>query len=132
MKKASEILLLIGGILEIVAAVGFLISGIVMILFGTPLMAEPLKQIAEEAVSKSTTQVSVEAVMSLLVTTFIATGIGFLFACVFSVIGAIVTFKASKERSKGLFIASMVFGILSGTTVATIGSIFGLIVASRE
>lgn len=132
MKKASSILLLIGGILEITAAVGFMIAGVVMLLFGTPVMTNLLREIATEAAKDSTTSVSVDTLMQIFMYTFVSMGVTFLVTCVISVVGAILTFKASKRQTRGLFIAAMVFGILSGTVVATVGSIFGLISSTRE
>lgn len=132
MKRASNILLLIGGILEITAAVGFMIAGVVMLLFGTPVMTNLLREIATEAAKDSTTSVSVDTLMQIFMYTFVSMGVTFLVTCVISVVGAILTFKASKNQTRGLFIASMVFGILSGTVVATVGSILGLISSTRE
>ena len=58
---------------------------------------------------------------------FVSLGVMFAIFAVGSVANAIVAFKAINTSSKGLLIANIVFGVISGVTVNIVGAIFGLI-----
>lgn len=125
MKKAKEILLLVGGILQIAGAVGFAIAGLVFAILSG------LKDFIVEGLSNGTitsdlpgTPEEQAAAVSVLFITFAV--LFFLFTA-FNIVGAIITFKARKAESKPLLIATIVFGVLGGTEVAAVGAVFGLI-----
>ena len=52
----------------------------------------------------------------------------FMILLVLAAIGAIITFTAKKKLTKGLLIATVVFGILSCTEVSAVGAIMALVI----
>lgn len=60
------------------------------------------------------------------------------FACVFfvelvlSIVNTVVIKKASTKHTKNLYIASIVFGVITGNEIGLVAAIFGLIVLSKE
>ena len=63
---------------------------------------------------------------------FMSIGVMFAIFAVASVINAILAFKAVNTSSKGLLIANIVFGVLSGVSVNIVGAIFGLIARNMK
>ena len=63
---------------------------------------------------------------------FLVMAICFLVWTVVDAVGAIVTFKARKENSQALYVASIVFGILGATEVAAVGGVFGLVSGGEQ
>ena len=132
MKKASNLLLTVGGILEIVGALLFLIAGIVFIVFASPASAELIKEGLNSGAIHTDIEGSVEEIVQGLQIIFTVLAVLFFFFTLFSLIGGIVTFSAKKKQTKGAFIAAIIFGFLSATVVASVGGIFGLIAGNRQ
>ena len=132
MKKASNILLLVGGILQIVCAVSFLICGIVFIAFASPASADIIKEGLSNGTIHTDIEGSTEEIVKGIQIIFTALAVMFFIFTVFGVIGTIVTFSAKKKQTKGAFIAAIIFGFLSGTVIPSVGGIFGLIGSNQQ
>ena len=131
MKKATSILLTIGGVLEIVAAVGCIIGAVVCFILASPMFVDFVREVATEE-SKGASPDKIEQAVLIMQWALIYSGVICAVVGVMSAIGSVVTFKAQKAGTRGLYIAALVFGILGGTTVASVGAIFGLVTTSRE
>ena len=132
MKKASKILLLIGGILHIVNAVSYflltiymLIAGIAYLVTGSMAFANyfPLEEADAEIMSVT---FFVCAIM------FICFSVLFIGFGVVSIIASKKAFQAKNELTKGLCITAIVFGAILDNTPAIIGGIFGLIALGKN
>ena len=131
MKKATKILLTVGGVLEIVAGVGLIIAAIVCFILASPAFVDFIRQLATEE-SKGATPEKIDQAMLIMQWALILSGVICAVIGVFGAIGSVITFKAQRADSRGLYIAALVFGILSGTTVASVGAVFGLVSSGRE
>lgn len=133
MKKVSQIILLIAGILAIVGALAWLTLSIIYMLIGGffvaiqngTIPAEDVPEWVWEFVNnflKSHDGLTIEAVIAAMFTT----GAIYLVFAIFSIPAAIISFLARNKESTGLYVCCIIFGVLSGTVVASVGGIFGL------
>ena len=127
MRKVSNILLLVGGICAIVCAVSLLVTAIVFFVGGSSVLSNFLTPILEkEGVNDP------EKVTLIIQLCSIFMGIFFLLMAIFAVPSAIVSFAAQKKPTKGLLIANIILGYLSGSSYNMAGGIVGLIANARE
>ena len=129
MRKASKILFLIGGIVAIVAAVVWLIWGIVLfILPNTEAFEEAIKQAMKE-----NPDVSEELLRATLQGTLIGGGVSLIFETVCCALSSFFAFKAYKQEkpSTALCVLNIVFGALS-VEVNLVGAIFALIANGQD
>ena len=131
MKKATHILLTVGGVLEIVAAVGCIIGAVVCFILASPIFVDFVRDMAMEE-GRGATAEEIDRAMKIMQLALVYSGVICAFFGIMSAIGSVVTFKAQKAGTRGLYIATLVFGVLGGTTVASVGAIFGIIQTSRE
>ena len=133
MKKASEILLLIGFILAIISAVGLLIAAIVFFVLGSPAM----KEFVIEGINNGTIVVngfngSAEDAALFYQAAMIGGGVGMLIAMAIEIAGAIVCFFARQRQVQGLYIASIVLGALGAGACLIVGGVFGLVALGQR
>ena len=135
MKNASKILFLVGGIVSCVEALTYLIVGIVMIWFGTSedIKNEMLKSYTvSDAIrdfgNGTTPADAVQAVQGL----YVVLGVMFIIFIFLALANAILSFKARKSESKGLFIANIVFGFVSSCIINSVGGILAVIASNRD
>lgn len=134
MKKASQIVLLVAGILTIICAVAYLISSIVYFAAGAVvIMLEngtispaDFPEWAQQIIDQISAGKEYDSYAALAAALFTAGAFLLIFA-IFSIPAAILSFLARSKDTKGLYICCIVFGILSTTIVATAGGILGLI-----
>lgn len=131
MRKASDIILLVGAIISIVCVLVFLIIGIIMTLAGQLSTEEIIKAMNE---GKYTTDVpgTPEEKAAAIKAILTGTGIFFLVVAVLGVVNAVLGFVARVKKSTPLYVANIVFGVLSLTEVTLVGGIFGLIANGQE
>ena len=123
MRRASNILLLVGGIYAIVCAVTFFVMGIVFLTGGSlPIIGHYLEEAFRQADIDDP-----EKVRLLIQITSISCGVTFIFCAVLCIPSCIVSFVARKNPTKGLLIANIVIGYLCGTTYNVVGGILGLV-----
>ena len=130
MKKASNIVLLVGSILGFVAAGGLFIAAVVFIILSTPAFTDFIREGIQNG-SITTDASDIEIAIGIVVATFITCAVFFIIVGVLSIVSSIIALKARKEGRKGLYIACLVLGILSNEVVL-VGSIFGLISNKKE
>ena len=130
MKKASDIVLLVGSILGFVAAGGLFIAAVVFIILSTPAFTDFIREGIQNG-SITTDASDIEIAIGIVVATFITCAVFFIIVGVLSIVSSIIALKARKEGRKGLYIACLVLGILSNEVVL-VGSIFGLISNKKE
>ena len=122
MRRASNILLLVGGIYSIVCAVTFFVTAIVFFVGGTPIYGRYL----EEALIQAGID-DPERVRLLVQLSSILCGVAFIICAILCIPSAILSFVARNKPTKGLLIANIVIGYLCGTTYNVVGGILGLI-----
>ena len=129
MRKASKIIYLVAGIVSIVAAVAYLVWGIVLVVLPN---TDGFHEIAQEIIKQNPdipdfTEDIVKGI-------FIACGVCCLIACACAGVNSFLGFKAHKEDhpTRALQVLNIVFGVLSGVEVNIAGSIFSFIADGQE
>ena len=130
MKKASKILLLIGAILAIFMVILWGVLSIVYfaaaallqgVLDGTVVVdAETAKRVAE-LLQNMTIQDAIRYSQTIAII--------FLVLALLSLAACILGFISKNKENKGLFIADIVLGLLSGCLLNLLGGVFGLVAA---
>ena len=121
MKTAQKILMIIGGVASVLMVITWIICAAAFIGIAN----------SESAINDYTAD-HPDLTAEVIKLMFMSIGIMFIIFAVASVGNAIVAFKAINTSSKGLLIANIVFGVLSGVTVNIVGAIFGLIARNRS
>ena len=135
MRKASQILLLIGAIISIVVTVIFLVLAGFFMISGTSAEA---KQIIAEGIRNGSITVNVPGAVTeaekveAVQATYVVLGVMFIFFALFGIVNTVLAFISRSKKSTGLFVCNIVFGFLSGTEVTLLGGIFGLVANSNE
>ena len=127
LKKAANILFLVGAIFAIVWAVGYLVGGIVTAVIGG---SQTFKDAFLEAASKADPEATAETIEAayLIVQYALVSSSVLCFVCfAFCIPSTIFSFKARNSDNKAFFILNIVFGILSWTIVNVVGAVFALI-----
>ena len=124
MKKASNILYLVGSILCFVAAGSFLIVGLVFTILGG-------LQIFNQDTTATPEQIEAANLTFLLVG---AISLVMIFP---TIVGGVVGFRARRyaypgNRQKGLHITAIVFGAISGEYILIAGAVLGVILSNRK
>ena len=127
MKKAANILFLVGAIFAIVWAVGYLVGGIVTaVISGSQVFKDTFVETAHRADPEATAE-TIEAAYLVVQYVLVSSSV-FCFVCfAFCIPSAIFSFKARNSDNKVFFILNIVFGILSWTIVNVVGAVFALI-----
>ena len=129
MKKASKIILIVSGIIAILAAVTYLVVGIACFSLGQNLTDAIIKAVEG---SPEYSGMPYEDLVNLVNSAKVVAGAVFILAGVFACINAVICFMANKKETKGLYIATIVFGVISSTLVSLVGGILGLIANTNE
>lgn len=127
MKKATEILLIISGVLSIVAAVGYLVSAIVLFAFASPQFTELVIKGLQEGSIHTTLPGTPEEVAKVVQMFFLGIGIAFLITLAFSISNAVFSLVARKNGTTVNYVLTIVFSVLSGTMIGIVGGIIGLV-----
>ena len=132
MKKASKILLIINGVLAILAAIGFLVTGVIFMYGATPEAREMILKLIDEGAITTSTTMTREELATFVQTMSSSLGIGFVISAVLNIPNAVLSFIAAGKEKKPLYIIVIVLSVLSSTLVGILGGIFGLISSSKE
>ena len=132
MKKASEILLLIGFILGIISAVGTLVTSIVFFVLGSPALTETFVNGLIDGSIKSDLPGTPEEQAALIQAIFTTVGACCIVGLLVELASVIVAFFARQRQTQPLYIATIVLGVLAGGACLLVGSIFGLIAVNRN
>ncbi len=132
MKKASKILLIINGVLAILAAIGFLVTGVIFMYGATPEAREMILKLIDEGAITTSTTMTREELATFVQAMSSSLGIGFVISAVLNIPNAVLSFIAAGKEKKPLYIIVIVLSVLSSTLVGILGGIFGLISSSKE
>ena len=127
MKKASDILMLISGVISILWAVGYLISAIVFFVLCSPQATEFIVNGLKDGTIHSTLPGTPEEIAAALQIVFLTIAVIMVVALAFAITCAVFSFTTKNSRSTIGYILVLVFGVLSGTFVGTVGGILGLV-----
>ena len=122
MEKAKRILFTIAGILSIVCVVAYLITGSVFLAVANNV------DFVEKMADESTGSMDAEAVKAI----FMMFGVIFIICGLLSIVNIILSFKGKNSDSKGIMIANIVIGALSGVEINILAAIFGLIARNQK
>ena len=107
MKKASDICLIIGGVLAILNAIGFLVASIIMFVFASPAFKQMVIEGLQNGSINSSIPGTPEEVATALQVVFLGLGCGFLPFFLFAVLSAVFSFIApKKEQMSSMFLTS--------------------------
>ncbi len=127
MKKASDIILIINGVLSILAALMFLAFGIVGIVFSTPAFTQMFVDGIKNGTIHSTIQGTPEEIARLLQIGMLVMGCIFLPEFLLAVANATLNFVAKNKHSFTLYILVIIFSLLTGTWIGVVGGILGAV-----
>ena len=130
MRKASDIVLLVGGIVEILATITFLALAIVFMVLASPASAEIIKEGLQDGTITTSFVGSVDEQVAMIQLVFNAVGVVFVVLTVFSLIGCVVSFLAKAKKTNPLYVLAIIFGAVT-IEVPLVGGIFGLIANKR-
>ena len=122
MRKARKILMIIGFVLSIVAVVVYAICAGVF--FACASSSENIEKFMEQFNWGGSPD---DAKFGI-----IGVGIAFCIIGLFDLLNACLAFKGRKNNRFGLMILNIIFGVLSGTYVNSVGAIFGIIEGKKE
>ena len=127
MKRAANILFLVGAILSIVMGVSMLIAAVTCIVLGSvPAFRDALMDIIQRYAPEQAAA-DIEAGLQIAQITMIACGVVYLIVAAFAVPSAYFAFKARNSDNRTYFILNIVFGVLACVEVNVVGAIFALI-----
>ena len=127
MRKIGNILILVGSIIAIVSILGLVIASIVMFVLSSPAMHTFIVEGLENGTISSSFNGDAESVAKQIQALMLMIGIILLVITLPTIAVAIVGFSARSKETQGLYIAVLVFAVLSGTLINIIGSVLGLI-----
>lgn len=127
LKKAANILFLIGAIVAIVVGVCYLLTSVTFLVLGT---SQALRQAIIDGINNGSIKTDLpnpEEAATILQAAFLVLGIIFLIPTACSIPSCIFSFKARNTDKKAFFVLNIVFGILGSTIVNVVGGVFGLV-----
>ncbi len=131
MRKVSNIMMLLNGIFSIIGCVTLVVMGIILILFGTPVFGDLIRQALEQYEGSMPADFDPELFISILSVTFIVLGIIFILSVAPMIVLAILSFKARNNHSRGMLLAIIIMSAILDSAFGIVGGIFGLI-ANRK
>lgn len=133
MKNAAKILMLIGAIISIFAAVTFLILGLVFVLMGIDSEAKnSIIQGLSDGTITTTFEGTYEEQATAIQLVYAVLGFAFVIWTVVLLIGSVITFVARSKYNKPLLIITIILGVVGMVYINSVGAVFGLIDNSRN
>ena len=128
MKKASDILLLLGAVLSFVSLIGLLIAGIILFVFASPAFTQVLIDGVNNGTVHSSAEGTPEEIAAFVQSVLLAVGI-IMFVCMVPiVVSAVFALRARKYPDTTHLIVALVLAIIfGGNLVIVIGAILGLV-----
>ena len=131
MKKASNILLIVGAITSIVAVISVLITSIVFLSLTTDVARDGIREMYENGqITSSQHFATSEEAVNFFVGMFGGIGIFLLLYSIVIIANVVVSFVAKAKSSKPVYIVSLVISIFASNVFSIVGSILGLVSAS--
>ena len=122
MRKASNVLFKVAGILSIICAVVLIPTSIVFLVLTAPECEEILVDMVK---GTTTTVAELRSTLSSLGIWFIISGFG-------SIANAVLCFLARNRRSVAVYILNIIFGVVSSVVINIVAAILGLASMNRE
>ncbi len=129
MKKASNIILLIGAIIGFVTAISLSICGIIFLVLGSPTMVQIIKEGIQNGTLETTE--SLDVAIAIWQATFISMGVFMLLFQLVMLASSIVGLIARKRESKPLYVVAIVLGAI-GNEIILAGAILGRIAVRHK
>ena len=126
MKKASQILLLVGGIYSFVVAWSYLMLGIGCIVAAAVGGPEFVNYLQEVGVDFSQIGLTAEQVSTIVTAGGVACGVVFILWCIFAVANGVIALLGRKKENKTFYLLNAIFGTLSGVIVNGVGGVMGM------
>ena len=131
MRKVQNIMMLLNGIFSIIGCVTLVVMGVILILFGTPVFGNLVRQ-AIEQYGEVPADFDVELFLTILSATFISTGVILILCVVPSIVLAVLSFKARDSHRRGMLLAVIIMSAILDSGFGIVGGIFGLIANRKE
>ena len=128
MRKTANIFLKVGMILSIVCIALFVVCALAFFVMA-PFSAR-FVELAAESGASSSAGTAMSAAM--LVGIFVGSGVAMLFCIPLYAVCIVLARKARSEGSKGLYLANIILGAISGSEFNLAGGILGLISVAKE
>jgi len=137
MRKAANILYLIGAIMSFAGTAIFLVAGIIFIVYCSPGLTQSIIDGLNNGTITSDFVGTTEEVAAQIQNLFLVLGFLFLSCSLFGIVGGIFALLAYKKPTRKLAILNIVFGVLSGSSSSginpsVVAGILTLIADSRE
>ena len=123
MSTARKVLMIIAFVLSILAVIGFAICAVA---FFVAMGNDELLRKTLDGMNRQT--MTLEEGKTL----FMVFGVIFAILVVFELINGLLAIKGVKHNRAGLMVLNIVFGILAGIYVNSLGGIFGLVDSKKE
>ena len=132
--KVSKVLMTVGAILEIVAAVSVFICSIVFFVLAAPALKEFVLDLINRGVIhvQNNTGVSNEDILTIVQGIFIAVGVTLLLLVPLFVVAAVIGFKGREPKDRGILIANIVFGAITSEYFLLVAGILGVIFFNKR
>jgi hypothetical protein len=130
LKKISNILLLVGGIISVVSSAILITSAIVFIFLGCN---APFKEVIIQGIENGTITVTAPEGTSIIEQAelvqhiFIVLAVVLLVITIFVSISAVFSFLGAKKNTSTICIFNIVFGVLSDNIISLAGGVLGLV-----
>ena len=131
MKKASNILLTIGGILHIINGVVFFLASLYFFIASIGFFAYGYNWMGIQY-DDTMTEETIAITFNIVAAVYILVGFIFIGCGILSEIAAKITFNTKENGNKKNYITVIVLGAILDSPAAIVGSIFGLIILNKK
>ena len=131
MKKASNILLTIGGILHIINGVVFFLASLYFFIASIGFFAYGYNWMGIQY-DDTMTEETIAITFNIVAAVYILVGFVFIGCGILSEIAAKITFNTKENGNKKNYITVIVLSAILDSPAAIVGSIFGLITLNKE
>lgn len=132
MKKASQILLLVGAILSFVLAGLYFVDGVVFIVAGAMGGNHIPELLAKFGIDLSQYGITEEQLAAATLAIGICFGVFWILMAAFAIANGAIALIGRKKQTKVLYILNAIFGTLSGTIVNGVGGVMGMFTLPKE
>lgn len=127
MKKAGNVLIIIGIILTSLSMIALVVAGIIFMVVSNPENKEEIMKSIADGTINTTYEGTLSEQADMVLILFKTLGIVFVIASVYLLIDIIVSGVAVKRKTKGLYIAVIILNVLFFNLILFLGGIFGLV-----
>jgi len=132
MKKAGNILIIIGIILCAISGALLVATGIIFLVYANPQFRHEIVKMLQDGSMTTSFTGSLEEQAAQIQQLFQVFGIIFFIIAAGYAIDIVIASLTARGRSKGLYITTLVFNVIFFNLILIIGSVFGLTSDSNE